>query len=313
MIRTAKLVVSAALPLIGAMGAAADSCEWKDGAPSGATFDLSGLKNTFVVTGGDIECTTTKEEVYTYAFNPCGVVDSGKLGSAASTSCSPATSGDTATVLQYDSKTKSCKGAGRVGTQKFSLAEYSDRSKGVKISFATEGQGHKDTDYCNTNQVYRKTDLRILCDELATGEPKSSSFTVTEPQGPKGCSYEITLKSAHACPIQCARSADGKVCGGHGLCLTDTGSPTDPNDDTARCFCNNGWGGDACDASGDADHNAVGSDMGGAIALLVILFLLMIGLGAVLYNLMKQVKGYRDDTANYLQLQEDAGDKSGSF
>ena len=71
------------------------------------------------------------------------------------------------------------------------------------------------------------------------------------------------------------------------------------------------WGGDACDASGDADHNAVASDMGGAIALLVILFLLMLGLGAVLYNLMKQVKGYRDDTANYLALQEDGG--AGAF
>ena len=65
------------------------------------------------------------------------------------------------------------------------------------------------------------------------------------------------------------------------------------------------------DASGDADHNAVASDMGGAIALLVILFLLMLGLGAVLYNLMKQVKGYRDDTANYLALQEDGG--AGAF
>ena len=59
---------------------------------------------------------------------------------------------------------------------------------------------------------------------------------------------------------------------------------------------------DATPSCPDASWLAVGI---AAIALLVILFLLMLGLGGVLWNLMKQVKGYRDDTANYLAIQED--------
>lgn len=304
------LRTAAGLLLATTTATAADSCVW-DKSPSGASFDLSALKQTFTVTGGDIDCTEVVEQDYSYAFNLCGTVDASALGSAAPATCSAATSGDTATVLQYDSKAGSCKGAGRSGTQAWSLVDPNDRSKGVKISFSTQDQGHKDTDFCNTNQVYRKTDIKVICDEAATGSPNAADFKVTEPKGPKGCEYEIIMRSAHACPTQCGRSSDGKVCGGHGLCLTDTGKSSDATDNTARCFCNNGWGGAACDASGDADHNAVASDMGGAIALLVILFLLMLGLGAVLYNLMKQVKGYRDDTANYLALQEDGG--AGAF
>ncbi len=305
MLRTATLA-AAGLLLAGPAVSASDSCVWKEGAPSGASFDLTGLLDkTFVVTGGDIDCTNVIEQDYSYAFNPCGTVDAATLGGGAASACTAATSGGTATVLQYDSKAGSCKGAGRSGTQAWSLAEASDRSKGVKISFTTKGQGHKDTDFCNTNGVYRKTDIKILCDETATGAPNAADFTVTEPEGPKGCAYEIIMHSAAGCPTQCGRSSDGKVCGGHGLCLTDTGMSSDATDDTARCFCNNGWGGDDCSSGGDADHNAVGSDMGGAIALLVVLFLLMLGLGGVLWNLMKQVKGYRDDTANYLAIQED--------
>ena len=179
----------------------------------------------------------------------------------------------------------------------------------MKISFSTQDQGHKDTDFCNTNQVYRKTDIKVICDEAATGSPNAADFKVTEPKGPKGVNTRLSCALRTRAPHS-GRSSQRKVCDGRSL-PDDTGKSSVTTDNTARCFCNNGWGGAACDASGDADHNAVASDMGGAIALLVILFLLMLGLGAVLYNLMKQVKGYRDDTANYLALQEDGG--AGAF
>jgi hypothetical protein len=309
--RPATLAAAGLLLLAGGADGSS-SCAWKEGAPSGASFDLSPLLDqSFKVTGGDISCTTVLEQEYSYAFNLCGAVDASVLGVAgAAASCAAATGGGSpgAAVLQYDKEGGgSCKGAGRVGTAVWSLAEASDRSKGVKLSFSTENQGHKATDYCNTRGVWRKTDVKVLCDETATGAPNAAGFTVTEPEGPKGCAYEIVLRSAAGCPTQCGRDGEGRVCGGHGLCLTDTGVSGDATDDTARCFCNNGWGGDACASGGAGDHNAVGSDMGGAIALLVVLFLLMLGLGGVLWNLMKQVKGYRDDTANYLAIQEDGG------
>ena len=65
------------------------SCAWKEGAPSGASFDLSPLLDqSFKVTGGDISCTTVLEQEYSYAFNLCGAVDASVLGVAgAAASC----------------------------------------------------------------------------------------------------------------------------------------------------------------------------------------------------------------------------------
>ena len=122
------LRTAAGLLLATTTATAADSCVW-DKSPSGASFDLSALKQTFTVTGGDIDCTEVVEQDYSYAFNLCGTVDASALGSAAPATCSAATSGDTATVLQYDSKAGSCKGAGRSGTQAWSLVDPNDRSK----------------------------------------------------------------------------------------------------------------------------------------------------------------------------------------
>jgi len=277
-------------------------CAWK---VQGASFDLSALQKTFTTTGGDIDCTTVIEQNYTYAFNPCGpaVVSKGL--------CDDVDEGtaEDAAVLQYDPTTggKSCYPAGRIGLQDFGMVDTTDRSKGIKVTFKTNQPGDK----CHTNNVFRQTDIKIICDEKAV-VPDTARFTVTEPQGPKGCQYEIIMYSVDGCPTECNRGSDGQVCSGHGLCMTDTGVPGDTTDDTAGCFCNNGWTGDACDQSGQSDHNSTGSSLGGAIALLVILFLLMIGLGVVLVMLVKQIKGYRDDTANYLAIREDGGE-DGSF
>lgn len=293
--------------------AASSSCTWSQA--SGASYDVSALKLTHVVTGGDIDCTAQPEQEYTYAWNPCGSVNAADLGfSTAKADCAAATAGGTATVLQYDSASQDagnkCKGAGRSAEQSWALVDASDRSAGVQITYSTAA-ARKDTDLCHTANVFRQTRIRLYCDERATGS-KPTSVKVTEPAGPKACEYEISAHSVHACPTECARSSDGKACGGHGLCLTDTGTNTaDTGDDKARCFCNNGWQGDACDQGGPADHNSTGSDLGGAIALLVILFLLVIGLGVVLVMLVKQIKGYRDDTANYLAIS--GGEGEGSF
>ena len=299
-----KILPLLALICHAALSNAADaSCAWSS--VKGASFDLSSLAKTFFVEGGDIDCTQVIEQNYTYAFNPCGAakVDP-KL-------CDDVDSGtaEDASVLQYDPKSggTSCYPAGRVGLQEFGLVDNTDRSKGIKVTFNT----NQEQDKCHTNNVFRKTDIKIFCDENAV-DPDTARFTVTEPQGPKGCQYELVMYSAAGCPTECGRASDGTVCSGHGLCMTDTGLPDDKTDDTAKCFCNNGWKGDACASAGESDHNATGSSLGGAIALLVILFLLMIGLGVVLVMLVKQIKGYHDDTANYLAIREDGGE-DGSF
>ncbi len=33
------------------------------------------------------------------------------------------------------------------------------------------------------------------------------------------CNYELRLNSKYACPVQCPRGANGRVCSGRGVCL----------------------------------------------------------------------------------------------
>ena len=101
------------------------TCTWKN--VKGASFDLTGLKKTFTVEGGDIDCTQVIEQNYTYAFNPCGAAE------VAKSLCDDVEQGtaEDAAVLQYDPKSSgnTCFPAGRIGLQEFGMADTADRSK----------------------------------------------------------------------------------------------------------------------------------------------------------------------------------------
>lgn len=270
--------------------AAASQCETTIGKTE---FDLSALSQTYTFTGGDIPCTTTVEQNYSYFLSPCGSAISSRP------SCTGRVGASTASVFQVDTTNpNNCYIAGQKQSPKYQLIDQNDAAVGIQVTFSGG-------DMCHTNQVARETLVRVFCDESAT-QPRS--FSVSEPQGPKSCHYRLDMYAAAGCPSQCPRDDQGRVCSGKGLCLMDSNSP--------RCFCDDSQGGDKCDQPGSADQNGTGGASGGIIALLVVLFLLTVVFGVVLFLLVKQIRGYRDDTANYIEVSGGATEElnsGGSF
>jgi len=241
-------------------------------------FDLSPLSETFTFTGGDIPCTTTVEQNYSYFVNVAGKAQTSLQ------SCNSRVNAGTASVFQVDtSNPNNCYVAGRTESPAYELIDQNDASLGVQVTFSGG-------DMCHTNNVARETLVRVFCDETAVAPIR---FSVAEPQGPKSCHYRLDMYSVAGCPTQCKRNDDSPVCNGQGLCLVDNNSP--------RCFCDDGHGGEKCDQPG-GNQNGTGGSTGGIIALLVVLFLLTIVFGVVLFLLVKQIRGYRDDTANYIEV-----------
>ena len=115
---------------------------------------------------------------------------------------------------------------------------------------------------------------------------------VAEPGGVKSCQYEITIFSVYACPTECPIS-DGMACAGNGHCRYDR------SNSKARCYCNTGFGGDDC----SVDTAAKGSFDGTLTGLLVTVLVIVLILAGALVMLLRQVRGFRNDASNYIQIQ----------
>ena len=71
----------------------------------------------------------------------------------------------------------------------------------------------------------------------------------------------------------------------HGICRTDA------EVDAVRCFCDEGYSGSDCGTKGGSSQ----AGYGGIIAILIILFILMIGMGGVIFYLAKQMVAFKKD------------------
>jgi len=65
-----------------------------------------------------------------------------------------------------------------------------------------------------------------------------------------------------------------------------------------KCFCDNGWMGDACNVAGGGGTSANGTVVG----LLVVTFLVVLILLGALAYLVKQIRAYRMDATNYMAI-----------
>ena len=121
------------------------------------------------------------------------------------------------------------------GTSDLHLLDEDDPTRGLAVSY-TGG------DSCGPTLVGRSVSLDFVCDSSAVEIPFFAAVTNKD-----DCSPHLTIPSVHGCPLECARSSSGLVCGGatHGSCKS-------VGRHTARCFCENGFIGDACDASGSS-------------------------------------------------------------
>lgn len=257
--------------------AASDVCKYApDG--TGVTYDLSQLQlhgYDYTIAGGDLECTANiVEKNYTYTFNFCSNVN--KVSRCR---------GNGAVIQEDVLGDGSCKVAGRFNAADKSMFDFVDpnrKAAGVSMRYAGG-------DRCHTNNVDRTTTIKAMCDERATS---FRAEKVAEPGGVKSCQYEITIFSVYACPTECPIS-DGMACAGNGHCRYDR------SNSKARCYCNTGFGGDDC----SVDTAAKGSFDGTLTGLLVTVLVIVLILAGALVMLLRQVRGFRNDASNYIQIQ----------
>lgn len=166
-------------------------------------------------------------------------------------------------------------------------------------------------DQCRYSMGRKARALRIwlLCYDDATNIPDDE--VVLESQT---CAYDIFLKSAFGCPIQCPIStsdsgATRRICAGHGVCDFDgaRGAP--------RCFCNGGFYGDDCSQAGAAPAPRVTAT--GAI-LIGVSLVLVATLAFLAWIWFFKIARLRLDPTAYSSLQagpgadDDAGKSGGA-
>merc|ERR1712100_326680 len=147
----------------------------------------------------------------------------------------------------------------------FSALNEDDPAAGVKLTY-THGQ------HCS-NGARRQFIINFKCARV--GIEKFDDAILDES---KHCVYEISVESEYACPLECGFGGGHEICGGHGVCGFDTDLKK------ARCFCNEGYSGNGCDAgSSSGDSNGYGPILG----LLIFVTIALIGLVAAVVGLWK--------------------------
>lgn len=83
----------------------------------------------------------------------------------------------------------------------------------------------------NSRDLY----LEFQCDEEASTSKPDDNMVFEDPN----CTYRILFRSVYGCPSECTR-VNEKACAGNGVCGYNRHSQK------AQCFCDEGYGGDAC-------------------------------------------------------------------
>lgn len=152
-------------------------------------------------------------------------------------------------------------------TMTWSLYDNTNPSRGVAVMY-TGG------DVCpqSNPRASRSLKLWLLCYDDATNIPDEEVILETS-----DCAYEIFIKSAFGCPIQCPLPAGGsgtrQLCSGHGVCDFDA------SQGNSRCFCNPGYTGDDCSAPASASSGGLSAAGGVLIGVSIVLALTLGFLG----------------------------------
>ena len=227
------------------------------------------------------------EQNYTYIFNVCGTIQSN-----IPTKCAGIKGVSAANALQVDKRgtldsadDDFCYITGFYtdSLTRVSLLDYEDPSKGISIT----SYG----DYCK-NSKQRVFTVNLPCSDKLNPIP-------THAREVEHCSYAVTMPSVYGCPLECPVS-NRALCGGNGHCAYDY----DRN--SAKCFCDRGFSGSACDVTGSSSSSSYSPALTGLIISLFVIILTLVG--AIVY-MYKQVSAYKDDMAHYQVLKgdEDSG------
>ena len=267
---------------------------------STASFDLRPLKEAAAMnkgvistTGGDVPCTETQEKNYTYYVGICGPVPASSLPKSTCTDSDLAkveAANSYAVQVTVDGTCAGadchCHSAGiKQGTDgnayMWSLINDNDPTVGVALTYPSGEQCHRHSG--ESVAPDREMTVRFLCSNTVAATPSRAEEI-------SHCHYEVDIQTIYGCPTQCG-TENGKLCGGHGICAFDK------TNKKAKCFCDDGWGGnDTCDTEEQVQGNPV-------VTLLVLVVLVCTALGVGVFMLFRQIKSYQSDTQNYLRLQ----------
>jgi len=181
-------------------------------------------------------------------------------------------------------------------TMSWGLYDSTNPSRGVWVQY-------NGGDRCPGTSLYRSLRVWMLCYDDATNIPDDEVVLETS-----NCAYEIFIKSAFGCPVQCPLPAgDGgssrQLCSGHGVCDFDASMGN------SRCFCNPGFDGDDC--SGVAAGPATGLSTAGGVLIGVSVFLALT-LGFLAYLWFFKIARLRLDPTAYSALRAGPEDAPGA-
>lgn len=205
----------------------------------------------------------TEERNYTYVFNICNNAN------IPSESCGPTDAGDgPAPAFQVYDDGRCWRLGNSWQNVKYALLDEDDPTQGVSLTYKKGDVCHLDKD------IDREMTIKMKCSESWGMIPDSTVLEET-------CHYELMFETVYGCPLECPM-VNRKLCGGNGFCGMDQ------DDNSPRCFCNEGHAGLDC----TTDIVQV-SACGKACGLLVFVVILLIGLllagGVIFYRVQKLV------------------------
>lgn len=163
----------------------------------------------------------------------------------------------------------------------WSLYDIANPARGIVLTY-THG------DQCGYGGRDRSLKVWMEC----TGETIHSHSEMV--QETDTCEYEIFMKSAYACPLECGitvEAGETKVCSRNGVCGFDRSISK------SRCFCNPGFHGFDC--SQTPDHS---SGISTAAAVLIFVCVLLIVVLGGLVHVWRKISKLRLDPAAYSML-----------
>lgn len=292
----------AALPLVGAVENIPCTHKHNDK----THYDLSELaaRKEMTVTGGDLKWTDAVEEEYSYQFAVCRKLSSsnGEVPDICETQGE-----NDAPVYQFSTGGQGdCHVAGELTSDtKVELMDELRPAAGVMVNYTDGSKCHRarNNGECGKDGQpecpNRQTAIFFVCsaDEIAPW----GALEVNAMGQPSHCEYRVAINSMYACPQECGISYDSdsktrKLCGGHGIC------DYDKTNKGAKCFCDDGWAGKDCNTEFDSSVMPGSGMSGTAVGLLVVLLLISIALVGLVVFMAKQVRAYRNDATNYMQI-----------
>mmetsp|Transcript_20567 Transcript_20567/g.24936 ORF Transcript_20567/g.24936 Transcript_20567/m.24936 type:complete len:327 (-) Transcript_20567:768-1748(-) len=281
---------------------------------TGVNYDLSALKDdkALAVLGGDLLDTSVKEKTWNYTFAICRNLEGGEVPPV----CKKAGTRLDAAVYQTIPKGENnnndssnnddlCVPAGLwitdpVSDFPSSITVLNPNGEAAGFGFGVN-LTYRGGDKC-TNGEHRQFSLHVRCADAVRVKPVSV-VELGKDGRPNKCHYQASVDSIAGCPTECGRGQNSEgqmsLCSGRGICGFDRGLHK------ARCFCDDGYQGDSCHEtavppSEPSSNN--GSSSGGTRTLTILLLLVVMLLFAIVVFLANQIKAYRIDAQNYMQI-----------